>query len=142
MSVQINDGGPAHPTYTGSPKWHHQGMTLRDWFRDQLAAARQRETVAIASWDEERGRALREGARVVEWQARAERAEAELARLRADNYSEDHGTNSRGMTLRDWFAGQALAGLRSGNAYASDELAAKLAYNDADAMIAARKGRP
>ena len=49
--------------------------------RDQLAAARQRETVAIASWDEERGRALREGARVVEWRDRAERAEAEVKRL-------------------------------------------------------------
>lgn len=51
--------------------------------RDQLAAARQRETVALASWDEERGRALREGARVVELKARAERAEAELATERA-----------------------------------------------------------
>ena len=55
----------------------------RDKLRDQLAAARQRETVAIASWDEERGRALREGARVVELKARAERAEAEVGRLRA-----------------------------------------------------------
>lgn len=51
----------------------------RDKLRDQLAAARQRETVAIASWDEERGRALREGARVVELKARAELAEAALA---------------------------------------------------------------
>ena len=51
--------------------------------RDQLAAARQRETVALASWDEERGRALREGARVVELKARAERAEAELTTERA-----------------------------------------------------------
>ena len=51
----------------------------RDQLRDQLAAARQRETVAIASWDEERGRALREGARVVELKARAERAEAAFA---------------------------------------------------------------
>ena len=48
---------------------------------DQLAAAGQREAVAIASWDEERGRALREGARVVEWRDRAERAEAEVKRL-------------------------------------------------------------
>ena len=44
--------------------------------RDELAAARQRENVAIASWDEERRRALREGERVVEWRDRAERAEA------------------------------------------------------------------
>ena len=50
--------------------------------RDQLAAARQRETVALASWDEERGRALREGARVVELKARAELAETELKLLR------------------------------------------------------------
>jgi len=52
--------------------------------RDQLAEARQRETVAIASWDEERGRVLREGARVVEWRDRAERAEAEVERLGSD----------------------------------------------------------
>lgn len=50
----------------------------------ELDAARQRETVAIASWDEERGRALREGARVVEWIARADRAEAELAAARGE----------------------------------------------------------
>jgi hypothetical protein len=47
--------------------------------RDQLAAARQRETIAIASWDEERNRALREGARVIEWRDRAEKAEAAFA---------------------------------------------------------------
>ena len=57
--------------------------------RDQLAAARQRETVAIASWDEERGRALREGARMVELKARAERAEAIAATYfqRANSFS-------------------------------------------------------
>jgi len=49
----------------------------RDQLRDQLAAARHRETIALASWDEERNRALREGARVVEWRDRAERAEAD-----------------------------------------------------------------
>jgi len=47
-----------------------------EWWCDELVAARQRETVAIASWDEERSRALREGERVVEWRDRAERAEA------------------------------------------------------------------
>ena len=51
--------------------------------RDELAAAQQREAIAIASWDEERNRALREGGRVVEWRDRAERAEAELATERA-----------------------------------------------------------
>lgn len=35
MSAPVNDGGPAHPTYTGSPDWHHQGMTLRDYFAGQ-----------------------------------------------------------------------------------------------------------
>ena len=45
--------------------------------------AEKRCDAAIASWDEERGRALREGARVVEWKARAELAEAELAAERA-----------------------------------------------------------
>jgi hypothetical protein len=55
----------------------------RDQLRDQLSAARHRETIALASWDEERNRALREGARVVEWRDRAELAEAELATERA-----------------------------------------------------------
>jgi len=55
----------------------------RDQLRDQLAAAQHRGATAIASWDEERYRALREGKRVVEWRDRAERAEAELATERA-----------------------------------------------------------
>jgi len=43
-----------------------------------------------------------------------------------------------GMTLRDWFAGQALAGLcasASGIGIPSDEMAG-IAYSRADAMIA------
>ena len=49
-------------------------------------------------------------------------------------------TNFRpqGMTLRDYFGGQALIGMRSVNAHASSELTARLCWNDADAMIAAR----
>ncbi len=47
---------------------------------------------------------------------------------------------SSGMTLRDWFAGQALAGLvalpRPDSSVTSDTL---LAYRLADAMLAARK---
>ena len=59
-----------------------ESVQLSVQLRDQLTAARQWETVAIASWDEERGRALREAARVVELKARAEKAEAEVERLK------------------------------------------------------------
>ncbi len=44
-----------------------------------------------------------------------------------------------GMTLRDWFAGQALAGALA-NPNRSDEINACGLYMVADAMIAARKG--
>jgi hypothetical protein len=46
---------------------------------------------------------------------------------------------SDGMKLRDWFAGQALAGLTARHEqYASIEEVASLAYAVADAMLAAR----
>ena len=47
----------------------------------------------------------------------------------------------KGMSLRDWFAGQVLAGASTKwlNAGASDTLVAKWAYEIADAMLAARK---
>ncbi len=48
-----------------------------------------------------------------------------------------------GMTLRDWFAGQALAGMIRSHGDECDgyrEYMAKNAYRAADAMIAARKG--
>lgn len=49
---------------------------------------------------------------------------------------------SPGMTLRDWFAGQALAGLCNGaHGYGAENTAAE-AYSVADAMLAARKEKP
>jgi hypothetical protein len=62
------------------------------------------------------------------------------------SYDTDYEHN--GMTLRDWFAGQALAGILGGgfaDTIPHDDLnggrdAAAFAYQYADAMIAARKG--
>jgi hypothetical protein len=44
-------------------------------------------------------------------------------------------THSPGMTLRDWFAGQALAGIACDE---TPETAAEAAYRFADAMLAER----
>ena len=57
---------------------------------------------------------------------------------------------SAGMTLRDWFAGQALSGILSGgfaDTIPHDDVngggdAAFFAYQYADAMIAAREAKP
>jgi len=48
----------------------------------------------------------------------------------------------KGMSLRDWFAGQALAGLLAGRGSAGDKAPnwANGSYAIADAMIAARGG--
>lgn len=49
----------------------------------------------------------------------------------------------RGMTLRDWFAGQALAGSLADPVFSSSftpEKVAEFAYKQADAMLAARGG--
>lgn len=49
---------------------------------------------------------------------------------------------NRGMSLRDWFAGQALAGLLADPEMNADpHPTARCAYNYADAMLAARKAR-
>lgn len=52
---------------------------------------------------------------------------------------EVHSNYRGGMTLRDWFAGQALKGLLSGgtNVY-EDTVCAALAYHHADAMLKER----
>lgn len=44
-----------------------------------------------------------------------------------------------GMSLRDWFAGQALAGMLAKDDNLTYEQAAQFAYCQADAMIAARE---
>jgi hypothetical protein len=52
-----------------------------------------------------------------------------------------NGWFSPGMSLRDWFAGMALAGLLANPHVGGDVgAAARGAYMHADAMIAARKG--
>ena len=57
----------------------------------------------------------------------------------------DYDNSNAGMTLRDWFAGQALAGLAANctdaglSTWLPDSIAAR-AYQHADALLAARKG--
>ena len=58
----------------------------------------------------------------------------------------DFAPGYAGMTLRDWFAGQALAGMNASLTSASDwprpehiEVLARHAYKQADAMLTARK---
>jgi hypothetical protein len=53
--------------------------------------------------------------------------------------SEGDAVVSPGMSLRDWFAGQALTPFAS---VLSPQGAAQLAYEYADAMLAARQGGP
>lgn len=61
-------------------------------------------------------------------------------------FSEDHGDGSpyyvhSGMALRDWFAGQALAGMKASETAESfyrNEQIGETAYKIADAMLKAR----
>lgn len=65
------------------------------------------------------------------------------------------GDQCNGMTLRDWFAGQALVGILASHRWARDgtteqdgsilessDVAAGLAYKMADAMLSARMVEP
>lgn len=58
----------------------------------------------------------------------------------------DMDTVKTGMSLRDWFAGQALAGTMaySGNGYGDQQLTARqiasVCFDIADAMLAKREG--
>ena len=55
----------------------------------------------------------------------------------------DDCTSEFGMTLRDYFAGQALAGaLADPTCDVSPIELAKIAYREADAMLAAREATP
>lgn len=51
------------------------------------------------------------------------------------------GTEAKGMSLRDYFAAQAMVGLASDQNYDSWASAARAAYVAADAMLAARSAR-
>lgn len=53
-----------------------------------------------------------------------------------------NGTGLCGMTLRDWFAGQALNGLLACSTHIGGEDAANWSFQFADAMIAARNKQP
>ena len=59
-------------------------------------------------------------------------------RLYRDSQGIDYEVQETGMTLRDWFAGQALANRYSQDAN-NDKRVAKWAYQVADAMLEARK---
>ena len=58
-------------------------------------------------------------------------------------YIEDQETNSRGMTLRDYFAAKVMQGFAARDSHdaglATPQQRAKLAYIDADAMLKARE---
>ena len=56
---------------------------------------------------------------------------------------ESNLNEAEGMTLRDWFAGQALAGLMADPSMGGSRIPfAELAYNYADAMLKAREAKP
>jgi hypothetical protein len=54
--------------------------------------------------------------------------------------NDQNGCAFAGMTLRDWFAGQALAGMLDRAYGIPVNVIAKRSYEMADAMLAAREG--
>lgn len=60
-----------------------------------------------------------------------------------EDYQTDNAGGQSGMSLRDWFAGQALAGrnLMASSTHSTPEDGARRAYEYADAMLAARGGQ-
>ena len=57
--------------------------------------------------------------------------------VQVEDNSGSHYEEHYGLTMRDWFAGKALAGLVQNGKYASGQIA-QSAYSFADAMLAAR----
>ena len=45
-----NDGGPAFPNIAGPKSFHHDGMTLRDWFAGQALQGQCACPVTAESW--------------------------------------------------------------------------------------------
>lgn len=59
-----------------------------------------------------------------------------------DNYTAPTLVYHKGMSLRDWFAGQALAILADANVNLTAEELAKCCYQNADAMLEQREVKP
>lgn len=58
--------------------------------------------------------------------------------VRGGHYEDGYVPATNGMTLRDWFAGQAMLAYIQREIYGF-ELAAEMAYRNADAMLKARE---
>ena len=56
-----------------------------------------------------------------------------------DQHGRPKLTNCGGMSLRDWFAGQALASMAHPQNIGEPKISAKMAYEVADAMLAERE---
>ena len=82
---------------------------------------------------------LRHDDRLCEW---CRRFAAMKENMRREKKMENNNLVAEGMTLRDWFAGQALAGMLAyPESSGTIEAFAKYAYQYADAMMAERGKR-